>query len=154
MHSAASTRFRAIAAVAAAALLAGAAPAESSLSGDARYSGQTEEGLHVGLRLGESGRHVARLRITYHVACDNGAEGTPSTTVFDVRIRRGGRFSYKGAYRGRVDGSRNQVTLRGKVTRRVARGTFLLTATGTSEDSGETVRCRSKRVSWRAKRVR
>lgn len=154
MHSAACTRLSAVAALVAAALLASASPAEARLPGDARYSGETEEGLHVGARLGESGRYVARLRIKYHVTCDNGAEGTPSTSVFDVRIRRSGRFSYKGTYRGRVDDSKNRVTLRGRVTRRVARGTFLLTATGTSEETGETVRCRSERVSWRAERVR
>ena len=154
MHSTACTRFSPVAALVAAALLASATPTEARLPGDARYSGETEEGLHVGVRLGEGGRYVARVRIKYHVTCDDGAEGTPSTSVFDIRIRRRGRFSYRGTYRGRVDGSQNRVTLRGRVKRRVARGSFLLTATGKSEETGETVRCRSERVSWRAERVR
>jgi hypothetical protein len=154
LSSAAPTRFPAVAALAAVALLALAAPAGARLPGNAHYVGETEEGFDVGVRLGETGRYVARLRINYHVTCDNGAEGTPSTTVFDVRIRRAGRFFYKGTYTGRVDGSKNRVTLRGKVTRRVAKGTFLLTATGRDERSGEKVRCRSGVISWRAERVR
>ena len=150
---AAPIRFAVLAGLVAAALLASAAPAGARLPGGAHYLGETEEGLDVGLRLGASGRYVARFRISYEVTCDNGAEGTPSTTVFDVRLGSRGRFAYKGTYTGRVDGSKNRVTLRGRVRQRVARGTFLLTATGTPEGSEEKVRCRSELVSWRAERV-
>jgi hypothetical protein len=152
LSTAAPIRIPLIAALAAAALAASASPAAARLPGDAHYLGETEEGYDVGLRLGESGRYVARLRISYDVSCDNGAEGTPSTTVFDVPLRRRGRFSYKGTYIGREDGSKNRVTLRGRVTRRVARGTFLLVATGRPEGSDEKVRCKSETVSWRADR--
>jgi hypothetical protein len=154
MHSTAAPIPRpAFAALLAAAFLAVAAPAVADLPGDAHYVGETEEGHDVGVRLSDKARYVARLRIVYDVTCDNGAEGTPSTTVFDVRIRRRGRFAYKGTYIGREDGSKNRVTLRGRVTRRVARGTFRLTATGTPEGSDEKVRCRSQEVSWRAERA-
>jgi hypothetical protein len=127
--------------------------ADARLPGGARYVGETEEGRDVTVRLGDSGRYVARLRISYRLTCDNGAEGTPSTTVFDIPIRDRGRFSYKGTYRGREDGARNRVELRGRVTRRVAKGTFLLTATGRPEGSDEKVRCQTQRVSWRAARA-
>lgn len=144
--------FTGIAALLAAALLAMAAPAAARVPAGAHYAGETEEGHRVALRVSDDGRYVARLRIVYDVTCDNGAEGTPSTTVFDVPIRRRGRFSYKGTYTGREDGSRNRVTLSGRVRRTVARGTFVLRATGTPEGSDEKVHCRSQEVSWRAER--
>ena len=133
--------------------LGAAASADARLPGGARYAGETEEGRDVSVRLGESGRLVARLRISYTLTCDNGAEGTPSTTVFDIPIRDRGRFSYKGTYRGREDGARNRVELSGRVTRRVAKGTFQLTARGRPEGSDEKVVCRTELLSWRAERV-
>ena len=154
MHSSAPIRVTAIAALIATAALACAAPAGARLPGGAEYAGQTEEDLGVSVRLGGSGRYIARLRIEYHLTCDNGAEGTPSTTVFDVRIRDRGRFAYKGTYRGREDGAKNRVELRGRVTRKVAKGTFELTAVGRPQGSDERVRCETELISWRAERER
>lgn len=130
------------------------ATAGAHLPGGAHYVGETEDGHDVGVRLSDRGRHIARLRIVYDLRCDSGARGTSSTTVFDVRIRSEGRFAYRGSYRGREDGASNRVTLRGRVTKRLARGTFELTATGRPEGSEEKVRCATGRVSWRAERVR
>ena len=146
-------RLTTLAALFAAVAAALPATAGARLPGDAHYVGETEDGHDVGVRLSEHGRRIARLRIVYDLRCDSGAEGTSSTTVFDVRIGSEGRFAYKGSYRGREDGARNRVTLRGRVTKRVARGTFELIATGRPEGSDEKVRCVTGRVSWRAERV-
>jgi hypothetical protein len=153
LSTAATIRIPAVAALIATGLVVAATPAAAKLPGGARYAGVTEEGHDVGLRLGKSGRYVARLRIEYQVTCDSGAAGKTSTTVFDVRIRDRGRFAYKGSYIGREDGSKNRFTLRGQVTRRLAKGTFRLTATGRPPGSDERVRCESDRVSWRAERT-
>ena len=133
------------------ALLPAAAPAAVPRGGE-RYSGETEDALAVSVRVARSGRAVARFAIRYRVTCDNGAEGPVSTEVFDVRIRRGGTFAYTGTYRKRVDRSRNNVRLRGRISRRAASGTFSLSAVGQPEGADGNVRCRSGVLRWRAER--
>ena len=152
LHSAASTGRWALTTCAAVLALAPAAAA-APRAGE-RYSGETAEDLPVELRVSGSGRYVARFSIRYQVTCDNGAEGPVSTQVFDVRIRADGTFRYSGTYRKRVDRSRNDVTLRGKISRRAATGTFSLRAVGQPDGAKTKVRCRSGIVRWRAEPVR
>jgi hypothetical protein len=140
-------------AIAVAALTAPAAVAVAAkVPRGAQYAGKTDEGLDVALRASKSGLRVARLRINYRVSCDNGAQGTPSTDVFDMRIGRGGGFGYRGSYIGRVDHSRNRVVLRGKIGAQAASGTFALSAVGKPRGSAKPVRCHTKTVSWQATR--
>jgi len=114
-------------------------------SGGAHYAGKTSEDLGVTLQVARDGHYVGRMRIHYHVKCADGARGAPSTTLFDLHLNRHGRFGFKGTYTGRVDDSKNHVTLRGRVSAHRASGTFKLTA------KREKVRCNSARVRWHAR---
>ena len=135
-------------AVAAALTVAGVAAAR--LPGGARYAGKTDEGKRVSLRLSASGRSISSLVISYRVTCDDGGAGDTSTSAH-VRLHRDGTFSLRARYTGTRDGSDNRVRLRGRVTRRRASGTFSLTAEG--RGPAGTVRCKSSRVRWSARRV-
>jgi hypothetical protein len=145
-------RYRAIVVAACAVALVGAGGASARLIGHARYVGKTEEGLSVTLTLTHDARRVARMRIVYRVSCDNGAQGQPSTNLFNLRINRRGRFRYRGSYIGSVDHSSNHLDVRGRVTARAASGTFTLSAVG--EESGATVTCRSQAVDFHVPRKR
>jgi hypothetical protein len=119
----------------------------------ARYSGSTDEGLRVALRISDDGDRIARVRIRFEVTCDNGASGRVTTTVFRIPIGANGTFSYRGTYRKKVDRSTNHVKMTGTVGRRVAKGTFRLRAVGHPGGSERKVHCHSRRVTWRADRV-
>jgi hypothetical protein len=113
--------------------------------GGERYSGKTSERLGVTLRVSPDDRYVAHMRIRYRVKCDDGASGTPSTSLFDLHLDRHGGFQFNGTYTGRVDRSKNRVRLRGTVSKLRATGTFRLTA------KREKVSCRSARITWHAR---
>jgi len=133
--------------VAALALCLPAAWAASS----ARYLAKKDGKVTVALRV--SGRSVTHMTISYRVTCSNGGSAMRSTQLSNLRLNHSGHFSFKGSYTGSQDGSTNHVTMRGEVTKKQADGTFKLSAVGSDPSSGDTVRCHSATVKWRAKRV-
>ena len=114
-------------------------------AGGSHYAGQTSEHLGVTLRVSGDGGYVARMRVRYRVKCADGARGTPSTSLFDLKVDSHGRFGFNGTYTGKVDKSRNRVKLHGKISARRAAGTFVLAA------KRKKVRCNSARISWHAR---
>ena len=117
----------------------------------ARYVAKTGGKVMVALRV--SGQSVTRMTIKYRVTCSNGGGAMRSTQLTNLRVNHSGHFAFTGSYTGTQDGSKNHVTLHGRVTRKRASGTFKLTAVGTDADTGESIRCHSATVKWRAKRV-
>jgi hypothetical protein len=123
-------------------MAASALPAPAATpSGGTRYTGKTSEGLGVRLRVSASGGYVASMHIRYDVHCSDGAD------LYDLRIDGHGRFNFAGTYTVRRDGSRNRVRMHGRISRRRASGSFVLTG------KRKKVHCRSKRVSWHARAV-
>jgi hypothetical protein len=126
------------------ALLAGAADA---LPGSARYSGRTDEGGAVSVRLSSDASRVKRMRIHYTVTCNDGVDRKPTyTDILDARLRKDGTFSGSGSYHGSVSDDLNTFKVSGKVTKRRASGTFSLTSTTAD------VRCKTGKLTWSAKR--
>jgi len=126
------------------ALLAGAADA---LPGGARYSGETDEGGAVSVRLSSDAGRVKRMRIHYTVTCNDHMDRKPTyTDILDARVRKDGTFSGSGSYQGSVGNDLNKFKVSGKVTKRKAQGTFSLTSTAGS------VRCKTGKLTWSAKR--
>lgn len=114
-------------------------------AGGARYAGTDSDGLPVHLRVSHGAGYVARMTIRYRVTCDDGAQGSPTTNLFDLRIDRHGRFRFNGTYTGHADGSKNHVHMHGRISRRRASGTFVL------DGKRGKVRCRSSHVTWHAR---
>jgi hypothetical protein len=143
-----------IAVAALTASLALTAGAVAKLPGGARFSGKTEAGMDVALRVSRNAKSVARIRIFYHVTCDNGGEGDTYTDISNVPLSSRGRFSGKGSYVGSSDHSTNRFEIRGRVGSKRATGTFSLTAKGESQSTLTPVRCKSGDVTWTATRTR
>lgn len=140
-----------IAAVLATALLVSSV-ALAALPGKAQYSGQTSDHSTVRLRLSNSGKRVAKLRIYYAVNCNDGKSHTTYTDVLNLRLAKNGAFAGKGSYIGSGDGSKNKFKIAGKVTTKKATGTFSLTASGTDPTTGQTVDCKTGSLTWSAVR--
>jgi hypothetical protein len=134
-----------------AALLASSV-AIAALPGKAQYSGQTSDSSTVRLRLSSSGKRVAKMRIYYKVTCDDGRNHTTYTDILNLRLGRTGKFAGKGTYTGSGDGSKNRFKVAGAVTKKNAKGSFSLTASGTDPTTARTVNCRTAALSWSALR--
>jgi hypothetical protein len=140
------------AAVALALLVFASAALAVTLKGGARYIGTTSQELRVQLRLSGDAKRIARLTINYRVKCDDGRTVKTFTKIVNVRVRSTGSFTGHGSYTGSGDGSENVFDVSGRLSRRVARGVFRLTATGEDAMTGETVKCRTGRLTFRAPR--
>jgi hypothetical protein len=144
-------RFIALAAAALAVLACASMAAAAKLQGGTRYAGTTSQHKPVQLRLSGNAERITSLLIHYRVTCDSGPSGTTYTKVVNIRVRKSGKFAAKGSYKGSGDGSTNVFKVAGSISRKRARGHFSLTRS--DELSGETVHCKSGRLSWRAPRV-
>jgi hypothetical protein len=126
----------------------------AALKGGAKYAGKTVDGAAVQLRLTSNAQRVAKMRIKYTVTCDNGGSGKTYTDILNARVRASHAFSAAGKYTGASDGSVNRFKVAGKLTPAKASGTFSLTATGTTKDTGAKVVCKTGQLRWTAKRTR
>jgi hypothetical protein len=144
-------RFTALLAAALAVLLAVPFAFAGSLPGGAVYSGKTDDGRSVSLRLTSDAKRVKRMRIRYEVTCNDGRSGTTYTDILNPRIRSDHTFKGSGTYQGSGDGSTNKFHVAGKISKRKASGTFSLTATS-EPDQGPTLKCKTGSLTWKAKR--
>jgi hypothetical protein len=125
--------------------------AVAALTGGARYAGKTDDGHSVTLRLTSDAKRVKRMRIHYVVNCDDGRTGGTYTDILNPRIRSDNSFKGSGTYEGSGDGSTNKFHVAGTISKRRAKGTFSLTATSDG-DQGGTLRCKTGKITWTAKR--
>jgi hypothetical protein len=126
----------------------------AALPGGARYTGKTDDGSAVTLRLTSDARYVKRMRIHYTVTCDNGRSGHTYTDILNARVRKDRRFSGAGSYQGSGDGSENTFKVSGRLSARRASGRFSLTATSTPADGSDPVHCKTGVLRWHASRAR
>jgi hypothetical protein len=126
--------------------------AVAALTGGASYSGKTEDGHSVNLRLTSDAKRVKRMRIHYAVTCDDGRTGGTYTDILNPKIRSDRTFKGSGTYKGSGDGSTNKFNVAGKISKSRASGTFSLTATSDSDDQGGTLTCKTGKITWSAKR--
>ena len=122
-----------------------------ALTGGAKYTGKTDDGRSVSLKLSGDTKHVKRFHIRYTVNCDDQME-RPSTytDVLNAKVRSDNTFKASGTYTGSGDKSTNKFKLAGKLFKNKANGTFSLTATA-ADDS---VHCNTGKLTWKASRVR
>jgi hypothetical protein len=136
-----------------AASLAVAAPAAlAALPGGAKYAGTTSDGKAVSLKLTGDGTHIKRMRIYYHVTCDNGGATDTYTDIRGAQIHKNHGFSVSGTYTGSHDGSKNKFSVSGKVWNKTAHGKFSLSATGKPSGGGGKLHCKTGKLTWSAKR--
>src|SRR5205085_1082624 len=109
-----------------AAAVAIAAPVALALPGGATYTGTTSAGKAVALKLSTDGTRIKRMRINYHVTCDNGGATDTYTDIRGAQIHKNHAFSVSGTYTGSQDGSKNKFSVSGKVWNRAAHGKFSL----------------------------
>jgi hypothetical protein len=130
-----------------------AAPAAlAALPGSATYQGTTSEGKAVSLKLTGDGTRIKRMRINYHVACDNGGAADTYTDIRGAQIHKNHGFSVSGTYTGSTDGSKNKFGVSGKVWNKTAHGKFSLSATGKSSGGGGKLHCKTGKLTWSATR--
>jgi hypothetical protein len=145
-------RFTALLATALAVVVAVPLAVAATLPGGAKYAGKTADGQAVTLRLTSDGKRVKRMRIHYTVTCNDGRSGDTYTDVLNPRVRSDHSFRGSGTYKGSGDGSENVFKVTGQLSARKATGTFTLTATSAQNSQGETLRCKTGKLSWSAKR--
>jgi hypothetical protein len=153
------SRPSALSAAALAVLVGVPAALAATLPGGAHYVGKTGNGSAVMLRLSSDSARVARMRINYTLHCvdaTTGAKstGTTFTDILNPPLRVDGSFKGSGTYKGSRDNSTNKFQVAGRVSARTSSGTFALTAVGTAANSGDTVRCKTGTLHWRAARAR
>jgi hypothetical protein len=148
------TRFTAPIAAALAVLIAVPLAIAAALPGGAKYAGKTDDGKAVTLRLASDAKRVKKMRIHYTVECNDGRSGKTYTDILNPKIRSDRTFRGSGTYKGSGDGSENVFKVAGKLSAKKASGTFSLTATSDSDTQGETLRCKTGKLTWSAKRQR
>ena len=124
----------------------------AALPGGAKYTGKTDDEQAVMLRLSSDAKHVKRMRIHYTVTCDDGRSGDTYTDILNPKIRSDHSFRGSGMYKGSGDGSENKFKVTGTVSAKRSSGTFSLTATSDSGAQGDTLRCKTGKLTWSAKR--
>ena len=130
-----------------------AAPAAlAALPGGAKYAGTTSDGNAVSIKLTGDGTRIKRMRINYHVSCDNGGGTDTYTDISGAQIHKNHGFSASGTYTGSSDGSKNKFNVSGKVWNKTAHGKFSLTATGKPSGGGGKLHCKTGNLTWSAKR--
>jgi hypothetical protein len=147
-------RFTALLAAALAVLIAVPLAIAGALPGSAKYAGQTDDGQAVTLRLTSDAGRVKKMRIHYTVTCNDGRSGDTYTDILNPKIRSDHSFKGSGTYKGSGDGSENAFKVAGTISAKKASGTFSLTATSTSEAQGDTLRCKTGKLTWKASRQR
>jgi hypothetical protein len=142
--------------LAAAVAVAGAVPLAlaADLPGGAKYAGKTDDAGAVTLRLNSDANRVKRMRIHYTVECNDGRSGKTYTDILNPRVKSDHTFRGSGTYKGSGDGSENVFKVSGKISARKASGTFSLVATTDSDTQGDTLRCKTGKLTWTAKRQR
>ena len=146
-------RFTALLVAALAVLVAAPLAVSAALTGGASYAGKTDDGRSVSLRLTSDAKRVKKMRIRYEVTCDDGRSGTTYTNILNPKIRSDRTFRGSGTYKGSSDDSENTFHVAGTISKRKASGTFSLTATSDAGD-GTTLRCKTGKLTWSAKRKR
>ena len=145
-------RFTALLAAALAVLVAVPFALAAALPGGAKYAGKTDDEQVVTLKLTSDAKRVKKMRIHYTVTCNDGRSGDTYTDILNPRIRSDHTFRGSGTYTGSGDGSENKFKVAGTISKRKASGTFSLTATSDSATQGETLRCKTGKLTWTAKR--
>jgi hypothetical protein len=145
-------RFTALLAAALAVLVAVPFAVAAALPGGAKYAGKTDDDQAVTLRLTSDAGRVKRMRIHYTVTCDDGRSGDTYTDILNPKVRSDHSFRGSGMYKGSGDGSENVFKVAGTISARKASGTFSLTATSDSGAQGGTLRCKTGKLTWSAKR--
>jgi hypothetical protein len=125
----------------------------AALPGGAKYSGKTDDGRSLSLKLSSDAKLVKRMRINYEVTCNDGRSGRTYTDILNAKVRSDHSFRGSGSYKGSGDGSINKFKVAGTISKRKASGTFSLTATSET-DEGDTLRCKTGQLTWTAKRLR
>jgi hypothetical protein len=136
----------------AASAVAVAPAALAALPGGAKYAGTTSDGKPVSIKLTSDGKRIKRMRINYHVTCDNGGATDTYTDISGPQIHKNHAFSVSGTYTGSSDGSKNKFSVSGKVWNKTAHGKFSLTATGKPSGAGGKLHCKTGKLTWSAKR--
>ena len=126
----------------------------AALPGGAKYAGKTDDAGAVTLRLNSDASRVKKMRIHYTVECNDGRSGKTYTDILNPKIRSDHTFRGSGTYKGSGDGSENEFKVAGKVSARKASGTFSLIATSDADAQGGTLRCKTGKLTWTAKRQR
>ena len=127
---------------------AGGPAASAAPQRNAEFSDETSQVTAFEYRTSANGRRIRRLRIHYNVTCENGVTRETYTDVFDVPLRRNGRFRARGRYTGTADQSQNRFMVTGRVLRRRSSGRFTLTATAADRE----LDCRTGELTWTATR--
>ena len=125
-----------------------------ALPGGAKYAGKTDDEQAVTLRLTSDAKRVKRMRIHYTVTCADGRSGDTYTDILNPKVRPDHTFRGSGTYKGSGDGSENAFKVTGTISKNKASGTFSLTATSDSTTQGETLRCKTGKLTWKATRQR
>jgi hypothetical protein len=147
-------RFTTLPVAAVAVLVAVPLALAAALPGGGKYAGKTDDAQAVTLRLTSDAKRVKKMRIHYTVTCNDGRSGETYTDILNPKIRSDHSFRGSGTYKGSGDGSENAFKVTGTVSAKKASGTFSLTATSESEAQGETLRCKTGKLTWSAKRQR
>jgi len=145
-------RFTVLLAAALAVLVAVPITVFAALPGGAKYAGKTGKGGAVTLRLTGDAKRVKKMRIHYTVECNDGRSGKTYTDILNPHIRSDRTFRGKGSYKGSGDGSENKFKVVGKISKRKASGTFSLTATSSPDSQDPTLKCKTGKLTWSAKR--
>jgi hypothetical protein len=122
----------------------------ATLPARAKYVGKTSDGKAVRLKLNGSASRITQMRIHYTVRCSDGGRGQTYTDILGVRLGSSHGFSMSGSYTGSGDGSQNTFKVSGKLGPKRAHGKFSLKSSGQSK--GTTRTCKSRKLSWSAKR--